>query len=63
MTQILSWSLLSTLSFGAFRFFYDSGQFTGGVPGPGDVPADLMTVMAANSFTSILLDINAFAVA
>ena len=58
LTQLLSWSLLSTLSFGLFRFFYDSGQLTGGIPAPGEVPADLMTVMAENSFTSILLDIN-----
>lgn len=58
LTQLISWSLLSTVAFSVFRLVYDSGQFSEGMLGQGEVPADLMTVMAGNDFTAILLDID-----
>ena len=58
-TQLVAWSLLSTAAFTAFQFVFDSGALTGGAMAMGDeVPADLLTVMAENEFTSILLDID-----
>lgn len=59
LTQILAWALLSTLTFSAFQWVYDAGlMFGGGVPGPAETPADLMTVMAQNEALGVLLDIN-----
>lgn len=58
LTQIVAWSLLSTLAFTAFQWAFDSGAFTAGMVADGGVPVDLMTTMAENEFTAILLDIN-----
>ena len=58
LTQIVAWSLLSTLAFTAFQWAFDSGAFTAGMVADGGVPIDLMTTMAENEFTAILLDIN-----
>lgn len=59
LTQLVSWSVLSTLTFTLFQFVFDSGFLAASAgPASGEIPADLMTVMAENEFTSILLDIN-----
>ena len=60
LTQLLSWSVLTTAAFTAFQLLFDSGALAGAgaAPGPGEVSADLLTVMSENEFTSILLDIN-----
>ncbi len=60
LTQLVAWSVLSTAVFSAFQLFFDSGALTsGGAMGMGqEVPADLLTVMAENEFTAILLDID-----
>lgn len=59
LTQIVAWALLSTASFSLFQAVYDSGMMAGEtLPMEGEVPADLMTVMAGNEALSVLLDIN-----
>ena len=59
LTQIVAWGVLSTAGFSAFQFVFDTGMLSGsGAPGPGEVPADLLTVMAENEATRILLDID-----
>ena len=59
LTQLVAWSVLSTVAFSAFQLFFDSGALTpGGAMSMGEeVPVDLLTVMAENEFTAILLDI------
>lgn len=59
LTQLLAWSLLSTLSFGVFQWLFDAGMLgQPGIPGGSEVPVDLLTAMAENEFTAVLLDIN-----
>ena len=59
LTQIVAWSVLSTAAFTLFQFVFDSGLMPGNMaPGAGEVPADLLTVMAENEFTKILIEIN-----
>ena len=59
LTQIVAWSVLSTLAFTVFQFAFDSGVVPGGgTVGVGEVPADLLTVMAENEATRVLLDID-----
>lgn len=59
LTQIMAWSVLSTAAFTLFQFVFDSGLMPGnGAHGTGEVPADLLTVMAENEFTRILIEIN-----
>ncbi|MCH1576225.1 MAG: ABC transporter permease [Flavobacteriales bacterium] len=58
LTQLVAWSVLSTLAFSAFQFVFDSGALGASLPGQGEVPTDLLTAMAENEITSILLDIN-----
>ena len=55
----MAWSVLSTLAFTGFQFAFDSGMVPGaGAVAAGEVPADLLTVMAENEFTKVLLDID-----
>lgn len=64
LTQIVAWSVLSTATFSLFQFAFDSGMLAGsGAPGPGEVPADLLTVMGENDLTRVLLDIDWFLMA
>ena len=57
--RIVAWSVLSTLAFTGFQFAFDSGMVPGaGAVAAGEVPADLLTVMAENEFTKVLLDID-----
>ncbi len=59
LTQIVAWSVLTTLAFTVFQIAFDSGMVPGGgAVGAGEVPADLLTVMAENEFTRVLLDID-----
>ena len=58
LTQLVAWSVLSTLAFSAFQFAFDSGALGSTIPGQGEVPTDLLTAMAENDLTAILLDIN-----
>ena len=58
ITQIVAWSALSMLAFSAFQLLFDSGVMSGSpAPLSGEIPADLLTVMAENEFTATLLDI------
>lgn len=58
LTQLLAWSALSTLTFSAFQWAFDSGALGASIPGQNEVPTNLLTAMAENEITSILLDIN-----
>lgn len=57
LTQLVAWGVLSSGAFFLFQQVFDSGAMAIGGPDSGAVPADLLTVMAENEFTSILLDI------
>jgi len=58
LTQIIAWSLLSTLTFGIFQSLFDAGWVNGSMAaGTEDIPVDLLTVMAQNEALSVLLDI------
>lgn len=54
LTQLFSWSILSTAAFLGFQFIFDASS---AMPTGEQVPADLLTVMSENEFTSVLLDI------
>lgn len=59
VTQLLAWTFLSTLSFGAFQWLFDTGLVGNPVlAGGGGVPVDLLTAMAENELTAVLLEIN-----
>ena len=58
LTQLMAWTVLSTLAFSVFQFAFDSGALGASIPGQGEVPTDLLTAMAENELTAILLDIN-----
>ena len=58
LTQLVAWTVLSTLAFSVFQFAFDSGALGASIPGQGEVPTDLLTAMAENELTAILLDIN-----
>lgn len=58
LTQLVAWTVLSTGAFTVFQFVFDSGALGASIPGQGEVPTDLLTAMAENELTAILLDIN-----
>ena len=58
LTQLVAWTVLSTGAFAVFQFVFDSGALGASMPGQGEVPTDLLTAMAENELTAILLDIN-----
>ena len=58
LTQLVAWTVLSTGAFAVFQFVFDSGALGASIPGQGEVPTDLLTAMAENELTAILLDIN-----
>ena len=59
LTQIVAWSVLSIAAFTVFQFVFDNGFLPGSAtPSASEVPSDLLTVMAENEFTRILIDIN-----
>lgn len=58
VTQLLAWTILSGLGFSAFQFLFDSGTIgQAATLASGEVPVDLLTLMAENEGLSHLLDI------
>lgn len=59
VTQLVAWSILSSMGFVVFQSLYDSGALgVAAAVGSSDVPVDLLTVMGENGALVHLLNIN-----
>ncbi len=59
LTQLVAWTLLSSMGFIVFQLLYDSGAVgTAASVAAGEVPVDLLTVMGENDVLGHLLNIN-----